>query len=82
MIAPTLPEGYFFRVIKGNGWLYEIQLRRRLWKYSYKIDASFTDLHCSIEDKMQGLKDRHFWDYNDTGSAYGEYPPKTTIGGA
>lgn len=80
--APTLPKGYFFRVRGCNGWVYCIELRRRLWKFSYRLGYSVCDSDMSIHEIMSGLQSKYLPHTLGDDSVYGEYPPKTTIGGS
>lgn len=80
--APTLPEGYFFRVTPSRAWRYNISLRRRLWKFSYPVCiGDSTDIECRVKTIMLELKNKRFPSAS-TNSIHGEYPPKAIIGGS
>lgn len=86
LVAPLLPDGYFFRVTKQTSRYerryYKVDLRRRImWGLSVSVvagDASYSAL--SVFVHMRDLK-RQLDESLAKDEVVGEYPPKRVIGG-
>lgn len=83
--APALPKGYFFRVRKGS-YRYVVELHRKIVGrlITKQFDYWYTDEADQIFYLMAKLKEQLEYRIEQKKNGekyYGDYPPKTTIGG-
>lgn len=76
--APTLPLGYFFRVVPGEYWNYVVQLHgpRKWFPGTKLLGKEVTDNEEFVVKEMNNLVNRHLPAHSKH-DIYGEYPPKT-----
>ena len=84
---PELPEGYFWRVVEGADHITYVELRKKAWLGSRRVDRRscryYNEYH-DVLDPRDEILSCALWimkEFHDPWAEfYGDYPPKSLLG--